>query len=163
MVDEAGSSINLFQDIGGMYMTISNDMWKLVQAHLGYNDEEMELFKKNPKSEVIVSKVPKLMNLNFIFEVVQAHGCVSQHKVGDKIYFDGLASLIPEASPNRICAYAISSMSQLIWTAQELVYAGVDPNNMCYDRVCCIDVGVRCGGVGNVAFSFKAEKKGSIA
>jgi uncharacterized repeat protein (TIGR04076 family) len=142
-----------------MFMEISNEMWKIVQSHLGYNDEEMELFKKNPKTGGIVSKIPKLMNMDFVFEVVQSHGCGSQHKVGDKIYFDGLGCLIPELSPKRICAFAVSSMSQLIWTAQELVYAGVDPNQMRLNKVCCIDVGVKCGGLGNVVFAFNAEKK----
>ena len=140
-------------------MKISNEMWKIVQVHLGYNDEEMEFIQKNPKTEGIVSKIPKLMNMNFVFEVVQSHGCGSQHKVADKIYFDGLGCLVPELSPKRICAFAVSSISQLIWTAQELVYADVDPNTMRLNKVCCIDVGVKCGGLGNAVFEFKAEQK----
>lgn len=142
-----------------MTKEISTEMWQLVQAHLGYNDEEMTLFQNNPKTAGIVSKLPKLMNMKFVFEVAQSHGCSSQHKVGDKFYFDGLGCLMPELSPKRICAFAVSSMSQLIWTAQELVYADVDPNRMHLNKVCCIDVGVKCGGLGNVVFEFKAEQK----
>lgn len=140
-------------------MEISKEMWGIIQAHLGYNDEEMALFQGNPKTMGIVSKIPKLMNMNFVFEVVQSHGCGAHHKVGDKVYFDGLGCLVQEQGRNRICAFAVSSMSQLIWTAQELVYAGVDPNRMCLNRVCCIDVGVKCGGLGNVVFEFAAEKR----
>jgi len=140
-------------------MNISNEMWTIVQTHLGYNAEEMTLFKNNPKTEGIVSKLPKLMDMKFVFEVVQSHGCGSQHKVGDKFYFDGLGCLISELSPGRICAFAVSSMSQIIWTAQELVYADVDPDRMHLNKVCCIDVGVKCGGLGNVVFEFKAEHK----
>ena len=138
-------------------MEISNDMWEIVKAHLGYNDEEMKLFQDNPKTEGLVSKIPKLMNMKFIFEVARSHGCNAQHKVGDKIYFDGLGCLIPELSPKRICAFAISVASQLIWTAQELVYADVNPNSMRLNKVGCLDVGVKCGGLGNVVFEFTAE------
>ncbi len=138
-------------------MEISNDMWKIVKDHLGYNDEEMKLFQENPKTAGLVSKIPKLMSMKFIFEISKSHGCNAQHKVGDKLYFDGLGCLIPELSPKRICAFAISAVSQLIWTAQELVYADVDPNDMRLNRVGCLDVGVTCGGLGNVVFEFTAE------
>lgn len=140
-------------------MEVGNEMWEIVKAHMGYNDEEMALFKKNPKTEGIVSKLPTLMNMKFVFEVAQSNGCGAQHKAGDKLCFDGFGCLIPELSPKRICAFAISSMSQLIWTAQELVYADVDPNKMRLNKVCCIDVGVKCGGLGNVVFEFTSERK----
>lgn len=138
-------------------MEISNDMWEIVKAHLGYNDEEMKLFKENPKTAGLVSKIPSLMNMKFIFEISKSHGCNAQHKAGDKLYFDGLGCLIPELSPKRVCAFAVSAVSQLIWTAQELVYADVDPNNMRLNKVGCLDVGVKCGGLGNVVFEFTAE------
>ncbi len=139
-------------------MEISRDMWAIVQAHLGYDDEEMAIFQGNPKTTGIVSKIPKLMALQFVFEVVQSKGCGAQHRVGDRVIFDGLGCLVPGQNAKGTCAFAVSSMSQLIWTAQELVYAGVNPNDMRLDRVCCIDVGVKCGGLGNVVFQFRAEK-----
>lgn len=137
---------------------MNEQLWEIVQAQLGYNDEEMALFRKNPKTTGIVSKLPKLMTMKFVSTVVQSHGCAAQHRAGDKLYFDGFGCLIPELSPRRICAFAISSIAQLIWTAQELVYADVDPNEMRLNKVCCIDVGVKCGGLGNVVFEFKAEQ-----
>ncbi len=140
---------------------MNEQLWEIVQAQLGYNDEEMALFRNNPKTEGIVSKIPRLMNMKFVFEVARSHGCGAQHKKGDKLYFDGFGCLIPERSPKRICAFAVNSISQLIWTAQELVYADVDPNTMRLNKVCCIDVGVKCGGLGNVVFEFNAESLSS--
>jgi len=138
-------------------MGINNDMAQIVQSHLGYNDEEMKLFCENPRTVDIASKIPKLMGMKFVFTVTKSGGCNAQHKIGDKIYFDGTGCLISESSPKRICAFAIGTMSQLIWTAQELVYADADPNNMRLNRVGCLDVGVDCGGLGNVVFEFAAE------
>ena len=133
------------------------DMLKIVQAHQGYDDEEMVSFQENPRTKGIVSKLPDLLSTRFTMEVIKSHGCGAQHKVGDKIYFDGFGCLTQNPSEQRICAFAISAVSQLIWTAQELIYADVDPNNMRLNRVGCLDVGVKCGGLGNVIFEFKAE------
>lgn len=75
-------------------MKITEEMWKLFQEHLGYTDEEMKLFRKNPRNEDVLAKAPALMNKTIIAEIVETHGCNSQHKVGDKFYFDGAGNLI---------------------------------------------------------------------
>ncbi len=140
-----------------MESKVSEAMWNLLQKQLEYNDEEMKLFRENSRNESAISKIPLLMNMKFIFEVVNSHGCGCKHKKGDKIYFDGIGQLIPELSPKRICAFSISAVSQLIFTAQELVYAGVDPNEMRLNRVGCYDVGINCGGWGNVVLEISVE------
>jgi uncharacterized repeat protein (TIGR04076 family) len=136
---------------------VSDAMWNLIQQQLCYSDDEIKLFRGNPRNESMVIKIPALLNMKFIFEVMESHGCGCNHKKGDKIYFDGLGQLIPELSPARICAFSISAASQLIFTAQELVYAGVNPNDMRLNRVGCYDVGVHCGGWGNIVLEFRAE------
>lgn len=136
---------------------ISAETWKIMQVHLGFSDEEMALFQNNPKTEGIISKLPELMKMKFVFEVAQSHGCGCRHKKGDRITFDGSGQLMPELSPKRICAFSISAASQLIFTAQELIYAGVNPNDMRLNRVGCYDVGVHCGGWGNIVLEFSAE------
>ena len=140
-----------------MQSKVSEAMWNIVQQQLGYNDDEIKLFKENPHNESAILKLPALLNMKFVFEVMVSHGCGCKHKKGDKIYFDGLGQLIPEQSPQRICAFSISAVSQLIFTAQELVYAGVNPNDMRLNRVGCYDVGINCGGWGNIVLEFKTE------
>ena len=75
-------------------MNVEEETWKFIQQHLGYTDEEMRLFRDNPKNVDIISKAPALMNKTIVAEVVSSHGCNSQHKVGDKFYFDGAGNLI---------------------------------------------------------------------
>ncbi len=140
-------------------MGISEGMWKLMQKHLGYSDEEMEMFRGNPKNEEILSKAPALLNKTIIAEVVESHGCNSQHHVGDKIYFDGAGNLLTKLSPKRICIHALSALSGPIYVANELVYADVDPNEMRFNRVGCFDVGVRCGGWGRIVLEVKVEDR----
>ncbi len=140
-------------------MKVEEDMWKFIQQHLGYSDDEMNLFRSNPKNVDIISKAPALMNKTIIAEVVSSHGCNSQHRVGDRFYFDGAGNLLTKMSPKRICIHALSALSGLIYTANELFYAGVDPNEMRLNRVGCFDVGVDCGGWGHIDLELKIEDR----
>jgi uncharacterized repeat protein (TIGR04076 family) len=132
---------------------------KLLQEHLGYSTEEMDLFMKNPRNLEIIAKTPALMNKTIVLEVVSSHGCASQHKVGDKLYFDGAGNLITKLAPKRICVYALSAISKLIFVSNELFYAGVDPNEMRFKRVGCFDVGVQCGGWGHIVLELQMEDR----
>ena len=78
---------------------------KFIQTHLGYQDEEMEMFLSNPKNVEILSKAPALMQKTIVAEVVESHGCNSQHQIGDKFYFDGVGNLITKLNPKRICIH----------------------------------------------------------
>ena len=37
-------------------MKVDEQVWRFMQQHLGYSDEEMVLFRSNPKNEDIISK-----------------------------------------------------------------------------------------------------------
>ena len=140
-------------------MKLEEKVWKFMQQHLDYSDEEMELFRSNPKNADILSKAPALMRKTIVAEVVDSHGCNSQHRVGDKIYFDGSGNLMTKLNPKRICIYALAAMATPIYVTNELFYAGVDPNAMRFNRVGCFDVGVRCGGWGRIVLEVKIEDR----
>ena len=140
-------------------MKVNEDTWKFMQKHLGYTDEELELFRSNPKNADIMSKAPGLMNKTIIAEVVASHGCNSQHHVGDRFYFDGAGNLITKLNPKRICVHALSVLSGPIIVANELFYAGIDPNEMRLNRVGCFDVGIHCGGWGHVVLEMKIKDR----
>lgn len=136
-------------------MMVDESVWTYMQAHLGYNDEEMKVFRENPRNADILSKAIDLMGKTIVFEVVKSHGCNSQHNVGDKFYFDGAGNLLTKLNPQKICVYALSAMAKLVYGANELFYAGVDPNELRFKRVSCFDVGVQCGGWGNIALEIQ--------
>lgn len=139
-------------------MEISEEMWKAFQEHLNYTDEEMHKFRANPRNADVLAKVRTLLGKRIVVEVVGSHGCNSRHLVGDKFNFDGAGNLITKLGPKRICVYALSSIAPLIFTANELIYAGVDPNEMRFKRTGCFDVGVQCGGWGRVVMELRVEK-----
>ena len=132
--------------------------WRYMKNRLGYNDEEMKLFRNNPRNEKILSKAPYLMNKTIIAKVVESHGCNSQHKVGDQFYFDGFGNLLTELCPKRICIYALNAIVPQIFAANELMQANADPNEMRFNRAACFDVGVQCGGFGRIAMEIKVKE-----
>jgi uncharacterized repeat protein (TIGR04076 family) len=131
----------------------------VIQKHFDYTDEEMKSFMGNPRNMDVLSKASLLMDKTIILEVVDSHGCNSRHKTGDKFYFDGAGNLITKLSPKRICIYALSAVANLIFTSNELLYAGADPNEMRFKRAGCFDVGVKCGGWGHIVMEIKVEDR----
>ena len=140
-------------------MSIDERMWKILQKRLGYTDEELKTFRENPRNVDILSKQSDLMNKTLVIEVVESHGCNSRHKVGDKFYFDGAGNLLINRCSKNICVYVLRAVAPLIFTANELVYAGVDPNDMRFKRTGCADVGLQCGGWGHVVLELRVEQK----
>ncbi len=131
--------------------------WTLIKRHLGYSNKEMELFKSNPKNEDVIDKGKELIEKEIVIEVVSSKGCNSQHKEGDKIFFDGAGNLLAEKSPKKMCIFALNAITPLIYAANELFYAGVDPNKMRFKRASCIDVGVQCGGWGQIVLEISMK------
>lgn len=138
-------------------MTIDENTWQFFQQHLGYSDEEMALFRANPRNADVLTKGRALISKTIVAEVVEAHGCNSQHKVGDRFLFDGAGNLLTTKGPRRICMGALGSLGPLIYAVSELFYAGADPNALRFNRTGCFDVGVRCGGWGRVVMEVRVE------
>lgn len=130
---------------------------KVVKKRLGYSDEEMEQFLDNPKNEQILSMVQKLAKEKLVLEVVESHGCNSQHKVGDRFIFDAFGNLQTRSCPDQVCIFMLAPAQILLYSAMELLLAGADPNEMKFNRTNCVDVGLDCGGWGRVVVELKAE------
>ena len=140
-------------------MGVDENIWKFMQSHLGYNDEEMERFRKNPRNVDVLAKASGLMNKTIIAEVVESKNCNSQHKVGDRFIFDGAGNLLTKKNPKRICIYALAELPKFIFTINELIYAGADPYKIRFKRTGCFDVGVACGGWGHIIMEVKVEER----
>ena len=129
---------------------MSKEILDFMKSHLGYTDEEMKIFMENPKNIEVLKRSPKLMNKTIVIEVVESHGCNSQHKVGDKFYFDGFGNLLTKLCPKRICISALGAAENLVHAVGALMYAGQDPNELLFNRVGCPDIGLKCGGWGKI-------------
>ncbi len=137
----------------------SDRMWRRVQKHLGYTEAELEQFKSDPVNEDIISKSIDLQRKYIILEVIESQGCNSGYKVGDRFYFDGVGNLLTELCPPKVCGYSLNSALMLVYAANEMLFAGVDPNGMRFKRASCFDVGLDCGGWGRVVLELKVEDR----
>ena len=145
-------------------MKLDEKTWEGVQQHLGYNDEEMKQFRENPRNEDVLSKTAVMLNKTIVAEIIESHGCDSGHKVGDKIYFDGRGiSLLTKLGPSRICIFALHSVALAMPALAELLYAGINPNEMRFKRFGCPDVGVKCGGWGHIVMELSIEDRDKIS
>jgi uncharacterized repeat protein (TIGR04076 family) len=136
--------------------------WKFMKKRLGYTDEEMKIFRNNPRNKDVLSKIPMFSNKTIVAEVIDSHGCNSQHLTGDKFYFDGAGNIITKLCPKRICIFAIHAITMQVFTAGELILAGVDPNEMRFKRAACFDVGVECGGWGRIVMEINVEDRKTL-
>ena len=138
---------------------VPEEFWSLMKEHLGYSDEELELFKKHPRNEKVLKTALDMREKTIVFEVVESQGCNSKHTVGTRFYFSGDGNLLSKVAPSKVCAFALPIMTQAIFGIQELWYAGVDPNELCFKRGGCFDVGVRCGGWGHIVLEAKVMSR----
>ena len=138
-------------------MNVNEQVWEFAQQQLGYTDEEMALFKSDPRNAHVLSKIPEIMNKIVVAEVVESHGCNSRHKKGDMLYLDAAGNLLAGRCPERVCTGAVSALATPVFTAAEFLLAGVDPNEMKFKRVGCPDVGLHCGGWGRIVMEIRIE------
>jgi uncharacterized repeat protein (TIGR04076 family) len=143
-------------------MEIDKRVWKIMQKRLGYSDEEMALFRENPRNADIILKGADLANKRIVLKVVESHGCNSRHQVGDKFYFDVFGNLLTELCPKQVCGYSLNSALMMVFAANEMMYAGVDPNEIRFKRAGCFDVGLQCGGWGRIVLELQVEDKDGI-
>ena len=143
-------------------MKLSEEMKSNIKERLGYSDEELKIFLDDPKNIEIFTKSMPLMNKTIVIEVIESHGCNSQHKIGDKLYFDGAGNLLTKLSPKKVCIYALSALDYLMHSTFELIYAGIDPNEMRFNRVGCGDIGLQCGGWGKIVMELKVVDRNKI-
>jgi uncharacterized repeat protein (TIGR04076 family) len=132
---------------------------KVIKRHFGYSEEEMKLFIENPRNQDVLSKTEELLNKTIVLEIIDSHGCNSKHRVGDKLYFDGAGNLLTDNCPKKICFLALNAATPMIYSVSELLYAGVDPNDMRFRRAGCPDVGLHCGGWGKVVMELTVVDK----
>jgi len=140
-------------------MKISQEMKSNLQDHFGYSEREVQEFLSNTRNQDVFSKADTFAGKTIVVEVVESHGCNSQHKVGTKFYFDGSGNLLTSLNPKKICIFALADLDKLISAIHELIYAGIDPNEMRFKRTGCSDVGLKCGGWGHIIMEVRVEDR----
>ena len=131
--------------------------WQKVQANLGYTDEQMVAFRSNPKYVKMIENTPQFFTHKIVAEVIKSHGCSSRLKVGDKIVMNGAGQLITAECPENICIWALAPLGGIVNAIYERFVAHLDPNGLLFDVINCQDVGIECGGWGQIQMKIRIE------
>lgn len=124
----------------------NNEGLKAFQEHMGYTDEQLAHVMSQPKfmKTLSIMPTPEVRNKTLVLEVVESHGCSEGMKVGDKLYFTGMALLDTKRSSNW-CGYALSNITAIVFSCHNLILNGVDPNLMYSNHTVCFDAGCKYG------------------
>jgi len=121
--------------------------WKAFQEHMGYSDEELEAFKKDPKKSKFapIMASPDILNKTLVVEVVESKGCAQGMKPGDRLYLkEGCSMLDPERS-DPWCGHAMHALYSFTACCHSLMQNGIDPNTMHWEAFSCPDAGPKYG------------------
>ncbi len=140
-------------------MDLDDRRWRIFQRHLGYTDADLTLFKADPRNADVIARSAALRDKLIILEVVASHGCNSRHRVGDRFYFDAAGNLLTDRCPPKVCGYSLNAALMMVFAANEMLYAGVDPHQIRFKRAGCFDVGLECGGWGRIVLELRVADR----
>lgn len=129
---------------------------KAVMEALDYTPEEAEGLSEKQKK--IIKGGPSRRAYKVVMEVVKSENCGYKPKVGDRYVMNGSGMLIPEECTFPLCLWALAPILPISYVIFDRLSQGQDPNGHLYDHMKCTDTGVRCGGIGEVAFKVYCEK-----
>jgi len=137
---------------------VDEAMFDAVKQMLGYTDEQLETWKKNPRNLKVLENAERFQTHKIVAEVTSSHGCAAGHRVGDRIVFGGDGALLCRESPDKICFGLLSPLNPLAGLVFDKISSGEDPTRIAFNKVHCVDVGVDQGGWGEVVAEVKVVK-----
>jgi len=119
---------------------------------VGYTEDEAALLAPGDPRARHISRLSQAALLYSIqAEVTEARHCNSGYSVGDRLVLDVDGNFIAKLCPKRLCVYLASQLALPVALINERLSEGLDPNQFHFTRlVRCPDVGVECGGYGQV-------------
>jgi uncharacterized repeat protein (TIGR04076 family) len=126
-------------------------------ARVGYTEAELAQFQSgDPRLRQMERLARAAARYSIAAEVVKARHCNSGYQQGDKFILDVNGNFITKLCPARLCVYAISQLTVPVALINERLGEGLDPNQFHFmHQMRCLDVGVDCGGYGEVRFEVK--------
>ena len=134
-----------------------NKALKRFGDRVGYTEADLKQFQAgDPRLRQMERLARAAARYSIAAEVVQARNCNSGYQAGDKFILDVNGNFITKLCPARLCVYAISQLAVPVAIINERLGEGLDPNLFHFmHQVRCLDVGVECGGYGEVMLEIK--------
>ena len=129
-----------------------NKALKRFGERVGYTEGDLAHFQAgDPRLRQMERLARAAARYSIQAEVVRARNCNSGYQVGDKFTLDVDGNFITKFCPPRLCVYLMSQLVVPVALINERLSEGLDPNQFHFmHQVRCLDVGVECGGYGEV-------------
>jgi len=134
-----------------------NQALKRFGDRVGYTEADLKQFQEDDRRVRQMEKLTRAAaRYSIQAEVVKARHCNSGYQAGDKFILDVNGNFITTLCPARLCVYAVSQLAVPVALINERLGEGLDPNRFHFmHQVRCLDVGVECGGYGEVMLEMK--------
>lgn len=131
--------------------------WESFRQAMGYTEEDLAVFRSNPNREFVMQHAGRLDAWTITAEVVESHGCAAGHQVGDRFHFSPHGTYLATQGPERPCLQMFVAVAPAVAVMQERIISGLSPEPYLFNHVGCVDVGLACGGWGQIALRLSAE------
>jgi hypothetical protein len=135
---------------------IPQELVGLLRESGDFSDEMIEAL--SPKMIKLMSKVPELLQYDLVMECTESTGCTAGIRVGNKIVMDAFGKLNNEKTDCDVCVWALSHLPFYLSMIWDRFGEGLDPNEMWWNTVECVDTGTFHGGVGKTYYKLYVEK-----
>jgi hypothetical protein len=124
---------------------------------VGYTETELAQFQAgDPRLRLMERLGRAAARYAIAAEVVRARHCNSGYQAGDTFFLDVDGNFLTKFCPPRLCVYLMSQLAVPVALINERLSEGLDPNQFHFmQEVRCLDVGVECGGYGEVRLKIK--------
>lgn len=100
----------------------------------------------------------RIFDYKMIAKVIKSRNCASKLKPGDRYVFSAAGTLLPDQCTASLCLWALAPMLLFSYIVYSRLNEGLEPI-ITPNRVKCTDVGIECGGVGEVLFEMSCIKE----
>ena len=133
-------------------------IFNMLQKHMEYSDEELELFKSDPYKVKMVTETPEFVKCRVVAEVIESQGCHTKHKKGDKFVMTPGGGVLSDQCPKEMCIHALAAVERIIPVISERLVSKSDPNFERTNIVQCSDIGLDKGGWGKILMKVYVKK-----
>ncbi len=138
------------------------DMLKRYADRVGYDAADLAYLMPGDPRVRQLDKLAKAAPLySIVAEVVEAKHCNTGYQPGDKFVLDVDGNFISKLCPKRICVYLGAQLQIPVALINERLSEELEPNAFHFmRRLNCPDVGVNCGGYGQVTLQVEVKPRG---
>lgn len=138
------------------------EVLKRYADRVGYDANDLALFKPgDPRVRQLENLAKAAPLYSIVAEVAEARHCNSGYQLGDKFVLDVDGNFIAKLCPKRLCVYLVGQMQIPVALINERLSEELEPNAFHFmHRVNCPDVGINCGGYGQVTLQVEVKPRG---